>query len=288
MVIHWPTVPNVLGVDTGVDRVRCGRMVSWLLRLGFLVFYTDAQALPEDEPTPETTPAVFSQKPFVEIGASYEHLTNGYTPWASQYLDVTVPMRERELLNMNILNANRFSQNDTAAYVSYAYPLAYGVLSAEGGYTVNPEFLTKDLYGLGWNGRLPYQLNYLLTARESHYQVGKTQRFNFGLDKYFWDYRVAYTLVRSVLDYTERSWLSKFQAQWLSEAGHRFGLTYSTGHEPMVVTIGNLVNIDVQTYQIDGLYKINETVGVTVAAWHAVQGSYYQRNGGQVGVRVAF
>lgn len=254
----------------------------------------EVYAVPEDLESPEPAesslrlPSVFFQRPFAEIGGSYEHLTNGYTPWASQYLDVTIPLKTQGLVNVNLLNANRFSQNDTSGYLSYAYPFTYGVLSAEGGYTINPQFLTKDLYGVGWNGRLPYAFNYLLSARTSQYDTGDTQTINMGLDKYFGDFRVAYTLVRSVLDYSERSWLSKFQLQWLSEAGHRLGFLYASGHEPMVVTIGNLTNVDVVTYQADGLYKINKTIGVTISLWHAMQGSYYQRNGGQLGVRVAF
>ena len=257
-------------------------------------FWLDALALPEDVETSEASvpgpniPSVFKQKPYAEIGGSYEHLTNGYAPWASQYLDLTVPLEQNGLVYLNVLNANRFSQNDTAGYLNYAYPLSYGVVNIEGGYTINPQFLTKDLYGLGWNGRLPWQFNYLISARESHYQVGNTQTFNIGLDKYIGNYRIAYTVVRSVLDYAQRSWLSKFQAQWFADSGSRFGFTYANGHEPMVVTIGNLTNIDVTTYQLDGLYKINQTLGLTASAWHAVQGSYYQRNGAQIGLRVSF
>lgn len=275
----------------------CGFMRYCLLRLLVVVLSLKtgwANAVPEDveslEP-PEgslSLPSVFYQIPFAEIGGSYEHLTNGYNPWTSQYLDVTIPLKAEGLVNVNILNADRFSQNDTAGYLNYAYPFSYGVLSAEGGYTVNPQFLTKDLYGIGWNGRLPYSFNYLLSARTSQYLSGETQTINMGIDKYYGEYRFAYTLVRSVLDYSERSWLSKFQVQWLGESGHKVGLLYATGHEPMVVTIGNLSNIDVVTYQADGLYKMTNTISLTVSAWHAVQGSYYQRNGGQLGVRVAF
>lgn len=275
----------------------CGLVLSCLFRClvaALSVTAGWANAEPEDAESLEssadllTLPSVFFQKPYAEIGGSYEHLTNGYTPWASQYLDLTVPLNAQGLVNVNILNANRFSQNDTAGYLSYAYPFSYGVLSAEGGYTINPQFLTKDLYGIGWNGRLPYSFNYLLSARTSQYLTGDTQTINMGIDKYYSAYRFAYTLVRSVLDYSERSWLSKFQVQWLGESGHKVGLLYATGHEPMVVTIGNLSNIDVVTYQADGLYKINNNVGLTISLWHAVQGSYYQRNGGQLGVRVTF
>ena len=192
-------------------RMRVNRFAISALLCGF--FSTTpplALAVPEDAETISTPdlnesspiPSVFNQRPYAEVGGSYEHLTNSYAPWASQYLDVTVPFKEKGLLYTNLLNANRFSQNDTAAYLSYAYPLTYGVVSVEGGYTINPQFLTKDLYGLSWNGRLPYQFNYLLSARESAYLVGKTQTFNMGLDKYWGSYRLAYTLVRSVLDYS--------------------------------------------------------------------------------------
>lgn len=262
-----------------------------LLLLTWVIVYAysnESLALPEDEEALITTPSIFFKKPYVELGGSYEHLTNGYASWSSEYLDVTLPLEQHGLLYMNLMNANRFSQNDTAGYLNYAYPTAYGVLNAEGGYTINPQFLTKDLYGIGWNGRLPYQFSYLLSARASEYQVGNTRTINMGLDKYWLDYRFAYTLVRSVLDYEQRTWLSKYEMQWLSESGHRIGLTYATGHEPMVVTIGNLTNIDVVTYQVNGLLQVSQSVALSASAWHSMQGSYYQRNGGQVGLRLSF
>lgn len=270
------------------------RGVTGLVACCLLLCTPQVFAIPEDSESldsagvPDIIPSVFKGQPHVELGGSYEHLTNGYTPWSSEYLDVSIPLQDKGLVYVNVLNANRFSQNDTAGYLSYAYPLTYGVISAEGGYTINPQFLTKDLYGLGWNGRLPLQFNYLLTARESQYEAGNTQTFNIGLDKYWSEYRFAYTLVRSVLDYSQRSWLSKYQVQWIGESGHRLGITYATGHEPMVVTIGNLTNVDVVSYQLDGQVRLTKTLGLTLSAWHAMQGSYYQRNGGQIGVRVVF
>lgn len=294
MFIRWRRHHCLANSESVTCHAKLRQYRTWWFFCGLIFLSSPVRAVPEDAQSPEadsvspSLPGVFSEKPYAEIGGSYEHLTNGYTPWASQYLDVTVPLKSNGLVYMNVLNANRFSQNDTAGYVNYAYPTKYGVVSAEGGYTINPQFLTKDLYGVGWNGVLPYQFNYLITGRASEYLVGNTRTINMGLDKYYGDFRLAYTLVRSVLDYSQRSWLSKFQVQWLGESGHKLGLLYSTGHEPMVVTIGNLSNVDVVTYQLDGLYKINKTVGLTASAWHSMQGAYYQRNGGQIGVRVAF
>lgn len=233
-------------------------------------------------------PAIFDSKPYTEIGSSYEGLTNGYAPWQSQYLDLMLPLKQNGLVYIQLLNAERFSQVDQSAYLNYAYPFTYGVINVEGSITHNPQFLAQNFYGAGWNGKLPYQFNYLISGRESSYLDGRTSNQNLGFDKYFDQFRLAYAAIYSTLNSQKSGWLSKYQAQWFPKNNHRIGLSYSTGHEPTVVNVGNLTTVDTQQYQIDGLYWLTNEVGLTIAAWHAKQGNYYQRNGGQIGLRLAF
>ena len=254
-----------------------------------LVAINRAQGQTENTTAPQfERPAVFDSKPYAEIGASYEGLTNGYAPWQSQYFDLMLPLKQNGLVYIQLLNAERFSQVDQSAYLNYAYPFKYGVVNVEGSLTHNPQFLAQNFYGAGWNGRLPYQFNYLLSGRESSYLDGRTSNQNIGIDKYFDQLRVAYVATYSTLNSQKSGWLSKYQAQWFTKENNRIGLTYSSGHEPTVVNIGNLTTIDTQQYQLDGLYWITSDIGITLAAWHAKQGNYYQRNGGQLGLRLAF
>jgi YaiO family outer membrane protein len=243
----------------------------------------------ENTPAPQyDRPAIFDSKPYVEVGASYEGLTNNYAPWQSQYFDVMLPLKQNGLVYLQLQNVERFSQVDQAAYLNYAYPFKYGVINVEGSHTHNPQFLAQNFYGAGWNGRLPNQFNYLISGRESNYLDGRTSNQNIGLDKYIGQYRLAYVATYSTLNTQKSGWLSKFQIQWYGANNHRIGLTYASGHEPTVVNLGNLTTIDTQQYQVDGLYWLTPGVGITLAAWHAKQGGYYQRNGGQIGLRLAF
>lgn len=233
-------------------------------------------------------PAIFDSHPYVEVGGSYEGLSNGYAPWESQYLDLMLPLKKNGLVYLQLLNSERFSQVDQSAYLNYAYPIQYGVLNIEGSHTHNPQFLSRNSYGLGWNGKLPYQFNYLISSKESNYLDGRTSNQNIGIDKYLYQFRFAYVATYSTLNSQKSGWLSRYQVQWYSPKNHRIGISYASGHEPMVINIGNLTTVDTQQYQIDGLYWISRDWGLTLAAWHAKQGGYYQRNGGQIGIRMAF
>ena len=243
----------------------------------------------ENMPAPQfERPAIFDSKPYIELGASYEALTNNYSPWQSQYLDLMLPLKQSGLVYVQVQNVERFSQVDQSAYLNYAYPLKYGVVNIEGSHTHNPQFLAQNFYGAGWNGKLPYQFNYLISGRQSSYLDGNTSNQNIGLDKYIGQYRFAYVATYSTLDSQKSGWLSRYQAQWYGANNNRIGLTYASGHEPMVVNIGNLSTVDTQQYQLDGLFWLTPDAGITLAAWHAKQGAYYQRNGGQIGLRLVF
>ncbi|HAT39447.1 MAG TPA: hypothetical protein DCW35_05610 [Polynucleobacter sp.] len=105
-------------------------------------------------------PAIFNSKPYAEIGLSYERLTNGYVPWQSQYFDLMLPLKQNGFVYLQILNAERFTQIDQAAYLNYAYPLKYGVVNIEGSHAHNPQFLAQNFYGADLSGKLPYEFNY--------------------------------------------------------------------------------------------------------------------------------
>jgi YaiO family outer membrane protein len=170
--------------------------VLWLASLPGIAF---AQLQDPAKPVLDR-PAIFDSKPYIELGGSYESITNNYKPWDAQYLDLMLPMKQYGLLYTQLQNANRFDQSDQSVYANYAYPTQYGVVNIEGGYTHSPFFLAKDLYGIGWAGKLPQQFNYFLSARQSNYTDGNTSNQNIGLDKYLGAFRLAYLATYSTLD----------------------------------------------------------------------------------------
>lgn len=251
-----------------------------------------ATALDELEPGSYARPAVFDAAPYVEIGSNYDQLTNNYASWSAQYLNLSVPLQENGLVNVQAQNVQRFSMVDQDLNIAYAYPTKSGVINVEGAYSANPNFLPQTSLGLGWNGKLPEGFGYIVAANQKQYSESyanaSTNMYSLGVEKYIGEFRFSYVGMISSINRNQGSFASKVQGQWIGSSANRIGLTYAQGMEPAVVALNNLASIQFQYMQIDGLYWMTKTVGLTTALWHGKEGSYYQRNGGQLGLRITF
>ena len=234
-----------------------------------------------------TRPSIFDSSPYVEAGYTVDHLTNNDPSWNSQYVNLFMPLKSYGLLNVRVENVDRFLLTDQAISFSYAYPFAIGVINLDGGYTGNAEFLAKNSVGLGWNGKLPEGFGYTLGAAQRNYSDALLHIYSIGLEKNAGQFRIAYTASISTIDNSQGEFAGRVQAQWISRKDNRLGLTYSDGVEPSVVSAGNLTSIQTKNLQLDGLYRVTKKTGVTAAFWHSKEGNYYQRNGGQLGIRIA-
>lgn len=232
-------------------------------------------------------PGIFSSKPYVEVGLSFDHLTNQYASWRGQAIDVFMPLQNRGLIYIQALRAERYDQEDNSIYGGYSYPTQWGILATELGHASAPHFLSEHLYGLTWTGYSSYGFNYLLGSKQTQYTDSRTAADSLGLETYLGDWRLAYVATHSDLNHIRSGWVNKYQLQWLGTI-NRLGLTYALGDEPTVLSPNNLVNTQVETIQLDGVYAFNKTYALTGVLWHTKQGHFYQRNGIQFGLRVSY
>ena len=233
-------------------------------------------------------PSVFDSKPYVEAGYTTDHLTNGYQTWDSQYINVFVPLQHRGMFNVQVDNVKRYGISDQAISGVYAYPLTSGVINLELGYAANAVYLAKSSAGVIWNGRLPNSFGYTIGTSQRQYLESQTAIYKLGLEKYLGNFRFAYTALLSTINGVQPSYGQVVQAQWVGDNLNKVGISYAFGMEPMVVAPGALASIKTNYLQVDGLYWASKHVGITAALWHGMQGEFYQRTGGQVGVRVTF
>ena len=233
-------------------------------------------------------PSVFDSKPYIEAGYTTDKLSNGYQPWDSQYINVFVPFQARGLVNVQVDNVKRYGMGDQAIALAYAYPSSVGVLNLEAGYAANAVYLAKNSVGVYWNGRLPQSFGYTIGTSQRQYTESQSSIYRLGLEKYVGNFRFAYTGVLSMINGAQPAYGQVIQTQWVGDNLNKVGLAYSQGMEPMVVAAGALASIKTKFLQLDGLYWVTKQVGITAALWHGVQGDFYQRNGGQIGVRLTF
>ena len=232
-------------------------------------------------------PSIFSSKPYIEAGVGHDHLSNNYAHWQHQYVDWMLPMQERGLIYIQALNAQRYDQQDSSIYVNFAYPQQFGVISVDVSHAGNANFLVKNSHGFMWSGYTPYGLQYLMGAKRNQYTESKTENLSLGIETYIRNWRFAYLATHSNLNDIQSGWVNRYQWQWLSDI-NRVGITYISGQEPGVLGPSVITNTSIKTYQLDGIYGFARNYALTAMLWHTQQGSFYQRNGIQFGVRVSY
>jgi YaiO family outer membrane protein len=261
------------------------------------IFLTDLYAQTEAGIQTETSsfeelavnrPSVFDGPGYLELGHTEDHLTNNYKNWSSQYLNLFVPMKEKGMFNIQLEDIQRYGIGDQQVSGTYAYSFRYGVLNFEASYSANATYLAKYSFGSTWNGRLPSAFGYTIAATQRQYMESLTHIYKLGLEKYVGDFRFAYTGILSTINQTQPAYGQVLQLQWVGSTNNKLGLAYSFGMEPTVLSPGSLASVKTQFIQIDGLYWLTKEIGITAALWHGMQGEYFERNGGQLGVRVAF
>jgi YaiO family outer membrane protein len=233
-----------------------------------------------------TRPSAFDASPSVEAGYTSDYLTNHAPYWHSEYVGVCLPLKAFGLLTVQGEDVDRFGLTDQTIDASYAYPFPIGVITLNGRYAENPDFLAKNTVGIIWNGKLPDGLGYTLGAEQRQYEDAKTNIYSLGVEKNAGEFRFAYTTIISSIDHSRSELAHRMQVQWISNDNNRLGVTYSFGIEPEKIDQNTLSSIKTNYVQVDGLIWPVKNVGLVAAYWHGMEGSYYQRNGGQLGLRI--
>lgn len=232
-------------------------------------------------------PPIQQKKSYLEIAHAHDWLSKNYDNWQSNYINAFIPQKEKGTTTIEISKIRRFSLEDESAYINYSYPTKYGAANFEIGLTPNADFLYKQLYGLGWNGFIGKGFGYIVAYKQRNYTDSLSDMMSFTLERYFGDYRIAYTNTQSSLDKHQLESSHRVQFQWIAENNNRFGISYSSGDEPVNLGINHISSSKVEQLNIDGVYWIKD-IGFSASAWHVTQGEFYSRNGAQIGLRLAF
>lgn len=232
-------------------------------------------------------PPIQQKSSYVEITHSNDWLNKNYADWRSNNINLFLPLKEKGTTTIELSKARRYNLEDENAYINYSYPTKYGAGNVELGLTSNADFLYKYLYGLGWNGTIGKGFGYIIAYKQRSFIDSISDMMSFTVEKYFSDYRIAYTNTQSSLDKHQLEESHRIQFQWIGENNNRFGMSYSSGNEPIDLGFHHHSSSNVQQLQIDGVYWIRD-FGFSASAWHVNQGEFYSRNGVQVGLRMAF
>lgn len=249
------------------------RLVLGLLTL---LLATPALAAPEAR-LPETQ---------LELGLSYEPMSNGYADWQSRHVFGAMDFGKRDTLYAQFRETERFSIRDQEVMVGRYYPLG-GRLTGMAEASFSPSavvlprwsasaLLQLDL-GAGWSlgGALG----------QTEYSTARVHRGTLSLERYWQAFRFA--VASSLSRVPDGSLPRGYTAQVSYYPDDRNSLTVMAGAGEEVDSLGpgQVLRTNVRSLSLSGRYWLGSRWGLLpVIAW-TEQGSFYDRLELRLGLR---
>lgn len=279
------------------DYRLCVLLMCWLLLLpSHLAAQTtsahDNSAWPVPTPVAESTAAATpdNSELLVEVGATFEGLTND-DDWQSYFLSINRKFNSGQTLYGSASLVRRFNLTDQNLMIGLVQPLNksrrwIATLEASGSprHQVLPQISLygqiEHNFGAGFIGRagLSYR----------HYSADTVNIGIFGLERYFKQYRAAYTFYLAHLNGKGNSASHLIQGNYYYGERNSFGLGVAFGTEIESLGAAGLIQSDVRDVSVNGRHWMNQKWGFSYAAWWHRQGDIYDRSGGQIGLIFSF
>lgn len=226
----------------------------------------------------------------VELGATRENLSKGLPDWRSLYLEGAHYIADRQTLYGGVRRTERFNKYDTEEWIGYYHPLApTWTLLLEGSVSEQHQVLPKGAAFAQIAKLLPYGWGLNLGMRRSEYTTSGVNMLVAGAERYWGNWRAAYTLYSGRPDGGPSAESHRLQLTHFYGERSSVGIAYTFGRE--VENVGPPVGIltsDIRDLTINGRHWLTTDWALT---WDLVaheQGTLYRREGFRLGLRYRF
>lgn len=218
-----------------------------------------------------------------------ENLDHGQPDWREDLLDFAWKLRPSTTLSAGARATERFDLKDREGFAAAYVPLgAHKTLLHLEGSGSSTHRVLPEAMGLA-EVIQPLAGGWVVSggARLSRYTSSDVQMLTATLEKYFGDYRLAYTVYLSRPEGAGWAPAHRVALSW-----HRSALTFLTlaaarGREVESLPTGLLVT-EVRAVALGGGFEILPHWGLTFEVGHVRQGDLYTRRGARIGTRILF
>jgi YaiO family outer membrane protein len=226
----------------------------------------------------------------IELGVMPQRLSGSQPSWRETYLEFSHRFAERKTLYGSMRETERFGINDTQGVVGGYYPLGArvtGVLEFGGSPThqVLPQWWAFgqaeiDL-GKGWGVQFG--------LRHTEYDAALVNMGTITLERYFGNFRAAYTLYESWLQGSGGAPAHRFALSYTYNDENQIGVAFANGRE--AENVGppqGVLTSAVTSWAIYGKHWFTRDFAVSFEALNHRQGDLYTRQGARIGLRYRF
>jgi YaiO family outer membrane protein len=227
-----------------------------------------------------------------EFGASNEHLTRGYAPWRSVYLNAHTRLAPDWTFNGGLREVERYGLKDDEIHAGLSAPLACCAhLQFEWGHSTSHHVLPEDYVQFGIEGELAKAWVAAAGWRRSDFDAGMTNVGHLTIERYLGNHRIGYTLYEGKPDGASFSTSHKLHWAWHYDRGderNRLGASAVNGHETENTGAGGFLTTSVESLQFSGLHWFDRGWAIDWEVGRTRQGDIYTRRGFRLGLRHAF
>lgn len=239
------------------------------------------------------TPAPLVSAPLgteVEAGFTRDDLDSGFANWRSVYLEAAHRFAPRHTLYGSVRQTERFDLRDVEVAGGLYYPLtSQWTALVEASYA--PEFRVLPRYSaFAWLHRaLPYGFGAALGFRHSEFRKSDTNLLVGDLERYWGNWRGAYTLYVGRPEGATAGAAHRFQVNYYYGERSNVGASVTFGEE--VENVGPPIGVtktDVRALALFGRHWLASQWAVSYEIYTHEQGDLYRRNGVRLGLRYRF
>jgi YaiO family outer membrane protein len=231
----------------------------------------------------------------IEVGGTYDGLNNARGSWNSQYLDFSKQFARRTSVYGGVQRSERFNLEDAQLNLGGYLPIAdRWTVNLEGTYSPTGRVLAQHSETFRLLHNFDFGLVLGAGYRFREYRTATTHAALFSAEQYLGPFRLAYNYSPSFVSSQDAHTHSVQLGYWYTDYSF-VNLSYSVGNEINNIETGSplcggicVVSSQVAYYGINGRHWITPEWAITWAFSHQSQGPYYDRTGGQIGVRWAF
>ncbi len=212
------------------------------------------------------------------VGVGYEELSDSLPSWDNQFLELHWERTERITHILRLARDARFDESDTlfglgSEWRSGGDWFAGVKLASSSSPSFAPELELSGHIGTTLDAGWVVDLRY----RRREYASATVGSLIAGAEKYFGDFRVAYSLGVSHLHGASDSLGHALHGNWYPSDRFSIGLSLATGEEAESVGPGRVLETDVRGLSLNGRHRITDRVGVNWWAGIHEQGDFYRR-----------
>lgn len=212
------------------------------------------------------------------IGGTYESLSAGLPDWSNQFVEVSWQRSADSRYFSRLIRDERFDQSDTqfAAGAEWQLPAAW-FAGLELATTDNPSFQPNN--GVAAHIGRPLAKGWGMDFRwaQKRYNTATVSTYTGLVEKYFGNYRAAYSLNASRLHGEQTSYAHLLALNWYMTDRTSFGIVAAAGEEAEVIVPGQILQTDVASVTLSGRHQLNRRTTLRWWAGTHEQGDFYRR-----------